>query len=249
MRIYYLGHASLLLDFNGTRVITDPVFRHRIFHLVRTVPLPDHEIIQDIDLVLISHLHYDHLDLETIRVLDDRALVCVPQGAGNLLLKNGIRNYRELTIGEEFSVNNLSIRTVFSWHVDRRHPLGLRARCMGYLVSDNVVVYFPGDTQIFPEMAAIAERIDVALMPVWGWGPHLGRMHMSPSQAAQALAYLNPKLAIPIHWGTYLPAGMAWIKPRFHSAPPRIFAEAARSAAPEVEIRILNPGSSTEFSV
>lgn len=249
MRITYLGHASLLIEINGLRVITDPVFRRRIFHLVRTVPLPDREVYQDIDLVLISHLHYDHLDLKTIRTLGKHALVCVPKGAGRLLEKNRISNYRELIIGEGFSMKNLSIRTVYSWHVDRRHPLGLQARCMGYLIANEAVIYYPGDTRLFPEMASIADRIDVALMPVWGWGPHLGRMHMSPTQAGQALAFLKPRLAIPIHWGTYLPAGMGWLKPSFHSAPPLVFARAAARTMPEVEIRILNPGDTTEISL
>lgn len=118
---------------------------------------------------------------------------------------------------------------------------------MGYLIADDIVVYFPGDTKLFPEMATIAERIDVALMPVWGWGPHLGRMHMSPTKAALALAYFKPSLAIPIHWGTYPPAGMFWMKPSFHTAPPIIFTNAAGKFAANVEIMILPPGDLTEI--
>lgn len=247
VRIQYLGHATCLVEIKGKRVLTDPVFRRRIFHLVRTAPLPERESYQDIDLILVSHLHYDHLDLASLRAVGKEPLVCVPEGAGRLLQKSGIAHFRELQVGVAFLAGDLPVRTVFSWHADRRHPLGLQAECLGYLIGDEVVVYFPGDTRIFPEMASIAERIDVALMPVWGWGPHLGRMHMSPVQAGQALALLKPKLAIPIHWGTYLPAGLAWLEPAFHTAPPGIFAQAGRQAAPEVEIRLLKVGEATEF--
>jgi L-ascorbate metabolism protein UlaG (beta-lactamase superfamily) len=118
----------------------------------------------------------------------------------------------------------------------------MQADWMGYLVGNEIIMFYPGDTQIFPEMAAISNIIDVALMPVWGWGPHLGRMHMSPEQAAQALAMLKPKMAIPIHWGTYLPIGMAWLKLAFHSFPPLVFAESVNKNHPQVEVRILKTG-------
>jgi L-ascorbate metabolism protein UlaG (beta-lactamase superfamily) len=101
----------------------------------------------------------------------------------------------------------------------------MQADCMGYLVGNEITIYYPGDTQIFPEMAAISDRIDVALMPVWGWGPHLGRMHMSPEQAAQALAFLKPKLAIPIQGNLSL----GCVKPSFPLA--LVFAECEKPAA------------------
>jgi L-ascorbate metabolism protein UlaG (beta-lactamase superfamily) len=246
-KIDYLGHSTVILDFNGVRVITDPVFRRRIFHLTRTAPLPESVIYQDIDIVLVSHLHYDHLDIQSIRSLGDGPLVCVPKGAGNLLRKNGISNFRELVIGEEFSIGNIPVRTTYARHRNSRHPLGMQAECMGFLVGNEITIYYPGDTQIFPEMASISDRIDVALMPVWGWGPHLGRMHMSPVQAAEAMAYLKPNLAIPIHWGTYLPIGLAWLKPDFHSSPPLVFADSVKKNHSEVEVRILKPGESTIY--
>jgi L-ascorbate metabolism protein UlaG (beta-lactamase superfamily) len=248
VKIDYLGHSTVILELNGTRVITDPVFRNRIFHLTRTVPLPEPVIYKDIDIALVSHLHYDHLDIQSLRSLGEKALVCVPKGAGILLRKNGISNFRELVIGEEFSLSKLPVRTTYARHRNSRHPLGMQADCLGYLIGDENIVYYPGDTQIFPEMASISARIDVALIPVWGWGPHLGRMHMSPEQAAQSMAYLKPKLAIPIHWGTYLPTGMQWLKPAFHSSPPLVFAGSVKKNHPQVEVRILRPGDSTIYS-
>ncbi len=247
-KLEYLGHSTIVLDINGVRVATDPVFRRLIFHLVRTVPVPGREALRNIDVVLISHTHYDHLDISGIKSIGEHALVCVPRGAGKLLRKNKITNFRELSVGEEFFVGDLPIRTTYASHRSGRPPFDFETGCMGYLIGREVTIYFPGDTRLFPEMTAIADRIDIGLIPVWGWGPHLGEPHMSPQDAARALTLLHPKLAIPIHWGTYLPLGTAWLKPKFHRLPPRIFADAASKIAPDVEVRILRPGESTVYS-
>ncbi len=168
----------------------------------------------------------------------------VPKGAGELLKKNKINNFIELIVGDEQEIFGLKIRTTPAQHINSRHPFGIQADCMGYLIEKGVRVYYPGDTQKFPEMVNISDRIDVALIPVWGWGPHLGRMHMSPIDAAESLTLLNPRLAIPIHWGTYLPVGMAWLNPAFHRMPPQIFAKTAARIAPDVLVKILMPGES-----
>src|SRR5436853_106820 len=74
-------------------------------------------------------------------------------------------------------------------------------------------VYFAGDTDIFDGMRYIAPGLDVALLPVWGWGPSIGEGHMDPRAAAEAAAVLHPRAAVPIHWATYYPAGMARVRP------------------------------------
>ena len=80
---------------------------------------------------------------------------------------------------------------------------------LGYLLQGSQSVYFAGDTDLFPEMAALG-GVDVALLPVAGWGPRLPEGdHMNPRRAAEALKILKPRLAIPIHWGTYTPL---WVR-------------------------------------
>ena len=69
-------------------------------------------------------------------------------------------------------------------------------------------VYFPGDTDLFPEMGSLAP-VDAALLPIWGWGPTLGPGHLDPDGAVRATQLIEPRLVIPIHWGTYAPAGSA----------------------------------------
>jgi L-ascorbate metabolism protein UlaG (beta-lactamase superfamily) len=98
-------------------------------------------------------------------------------------------------------------------------------------------------------MATLAEDLDVALIPIWGWGPSLGRgKHLDPTGAAQAAALLQPRIAVPIHWGTYHPLHMGLREvPSFLREPPVRFVEAAASAAPGVEVHVLEPGASLEL--
>jgi L-ascorbate metabolism protein UlaG (beta-lactamase superfamily) len=107
-------------------------------------------------------------------------------------------------------------------------------------------VYFAGDTDLFPGMAKLRKRVDVALLPVWGWGRGVGPGHLDPDRAARAAAIISPEIAIPIHWGTFAisrparrPADPGW--------PPRRFATLVGELAPAVQVRVLEPGERTEL--
>jgi L-ascorbate metabolism protein UlaG (beta-lactamase superfamily) len=108
-------------------------------------------------------------------------------------------------------------------------------------------VYFAGDTQLFPEMEALAGRVDAALLPVWGWGPRLGTGHLDPRTAAEALVRIRPRIAIPIHWGTFYPFALARLWPRPLERPPQDFAREAARIAPLTEVRLLTPGETTDL--
>ena len=123
-----------------------------------------------------------------------------------------------------------------------------RTDCIGYVIHGGRDIYFTGDTDLFDDMAAIGERVDVALLPVWGWGPTLGVGHMNPYRAAKALELLRPSLAIPIHWGTYFPMGLRPLLPNFVHRPPHEFARHANRIAPEVQVRVLDPGAALDLS-
>ena len=94
-------------------------------------------------------------------------------------------------------------------------------------------------------MADIASSLDVALLPVAGWGPTLGPGHMGPEDAARAAGAIKPRIAIPVHWGTLAPIGLARRGRGALGDPPRRFAEHAARLAPDVEVRILEPGEET----
>jgi L-ascorbate metabolism protein UlaG (beta-lactamase superfamily) len=108
-------------------------------------------------------------------------------------------------------------------------------------------VYFAGDTDLFEEMRELGP-VDVALVPIWGWGPGLGGGHLDPGRAAEAVARIRPRVAIPIHWGTYYPIHLGLRRvPAFVDLPPLEFLAAMKETAPDVEVRVLGVGESAEL--
>jgi L-ascorbate metabolism protein UlaG (beta-lactamase superfamily) len=232
----------VLVEHGGVRLLTDPVLRARLAHLRRHAPAP--EVPAGVDAVLLSHLHYDHLDLPSLNLLPSDVRVLAPAGAGALLGPAGIRHVEELVPGDVTDAGGLRIEATPAEHDDRRRPLGARATPIGFVVRGRPSVYFAGDTGMFPGMAELAP-VDVALLPVAGWGPKLGPGHMDSEDAAQAAALLRPGVAVPIHWGTLHPRGRrrgTW----FH-APPHEFAARVAELAPDVDVRILEPGGVLEL--
>ena len=186
--IVFLGHATVLIELDGVRLLTDPLLRDHVAHLRRQVPPPDPATYADIDAVLISHLHHDHLDLASLRLLGLEIPLIVPAGAAELLRRDGFDDITELGVGETTRVGALVVRAVEARHDGRRRPgpRGQRAETLGYVVNGRRSVYFAGDTELFEDMSSIADAPDVALLPVAGWGPTLGAGHMDPLDAARA---------------------------------------------------------------
>jgi len=246
-RLTYLGHSTLLIEMDGLRILTDPLLRARVTFLLRASPPVDPQLYQNIDLVLISHLHYDHLDIPSLRLLGRQIKLVVPNGAAPVLRRAGFDNLVELRAGDIHSLNPVAIQAVFADHARSRGPFGAQADCLGYLIRGSASAYFPGDTRLFSGMANLADALDLALIPVWGWGYAPGVKHMTPRQAAESLRLLRPRLAVPIHWGSYAPLGIAQFNPAFLRFPPHDFIMHARQSAPQVQTRILLPGESLEF--
>jgi L-ascorbate metabolism protein UlaG (beta-lactamase superfamily) len=232
----------VLLEHGGVRLLTDPVLRTRVVHLRRHPAAP--QVPEQVDAVLVSHLHYDHLDLPSLKLLPDDVRVLAPVGAAAVLRSAGVGHLVELAPGDTAEVSGLRIEATPAEHDDRRRPLGPRATPLGFVVRSRPSVYFAGDTGVFAGMADLAP-LDLALLPVAGWGPTLGPGHMDAEEAAEAAALLRPGVAVPIHWGTLHPRGRrrgAW----FH-APPREFAARVAELAPDVDVRILEPHESLEL--
>jgi L-ascorbate metabolism protein UlaG (beta-lactamase superfamily) len=241
--VTFLGHSTVLVEMGGIRVLTDPVLFDRVNILRRAVsPLPV-ELYRDIDAVVISHLHLDHFDLASLRLLGPATPMIVPRGAGKLMLRAGFSRVVELPVGESVDVSDVRITAVPALHSGFRPPFGPTAEAIGYLIDhDNERVYFAGDTDYFPEMADLA-GLDLALLPVWGWGPRLGPGHMDPRRAAEALRVLRPQAAVPIHWGTLWPIGMGRVMTHLLEGPPVEFARHALIEAPGVRVLLTPPGS------
>lgn len=244
--ITWLGHATVLLEIDGVYLLTDPVLRDRIGPLVRIAAPVSANAVGRVDAVLLSHIHADHADLPSLRLLARGVPVVAPRGAAQWLRQNGLPHVRELAAGESVVVNGLSVRATPAAHDPRRWPLGRRADPIGYLVEGGAVAYFAGDTDLFDEMTEMRERVDVALLPVWGWGRRLGPGHLNPERAARAAAIIAPRVAIPIHYGTFMLA-LPWQHPPDRRRPARKFIELSKRLAPAVEVRLLAPGERAEL--
>ena len=234
----WLGHSCVEIRLDNLLLVTDPVLRSRIFHLRRKSSV-DPGALDGVDVILISHVHHDHLDLPSLDRLDRGAQVLVPAGAGSLLRRRGFRVVREVHAGQEVDLGAVRVRATHAEHAASRRLGTGRTQPVGYVISGTRTVYFAGDTDLFEAMDELG-RIDVALMPVAGWGPRLPAGHLDPARAAQALELIKPRVAVPIHWGTYAP----WRPPRGQDAPAQTFAEIASRITPAVDVRVLRPGQS-----
>lgn len=248
LSIEYVGHSTLLVELDTVRFLTDPVLRSRIGPLRRTTATPAPAARADVDAVLISHLHRDHLDLPSLRLLGRDHRIVVPRGAGAWLRARGFTEVEELGVGERTSVGGVGVRAVHARHSGYRPPVGPAAAAVGYLVEGTRVVYFAGDTGLFDGMRDLRGGVDVALLPVGGWGPTLpSRHHMDPADAARAAALIQSRLTVPIHWGTYWPAGFAWLRPGRRHGPPGKFERAASELAPGAIIRATEIGAEVDL--
>ena len=242
-RLTFLGHSSVLIELEGARVLTDPVLRGGVTVLRRVSPPLAPSAYAGIDVALISHLHLDHFDLPSLRLLGPDVQLVVPFGAARLLRRSGFATVRELAPGDSLRVGDLAITATPAAHGGYRPPLGPRAEAVGYLLEGRTRrVYFAGDTDLFPGMGELGRDLDVALLPVWGWGPTLGPGHLDPARAAAALRLLRPRYAVPIHWGTLWPVGLGRVKQGLLTRPPLEFAARAQGAHPAGRVMLTEPG-------
>jgi L-ascorbate metabolism protein UlaG (beta-lactamase superfamily) len=243
IRLTWLGHATVLVE-DGARILTDPVLTDRVVHLHRrageTPQTPEP------DVVVVSHLHADHLHLPSLALLPAKTPVVVPKGAAGLLRRLRVRPV-EVAAGDTVTVAGVNVTAVPAVHSGSRWPWRrLRCAALGYVLEGTGTTYFAGDTVEFAGMTDLP-RLDLALLPVGGWGPWLRGQHLDPRTAAACLQLLEPAVCVPVHYATLWPIGVGWVRPsRFHD-PGRAFAEHARSTAPEVDVRVLAPGTSTQI--
>ena len=259
MRLTWLGHSAVLVEVAGLRLVADPLLRERTGPLLRAVPLPREAagLADHVDVVLLSHLHRDHCDLPSLRMLRARQVVA-PPGSAAWLGSRGVTGVSELAPGEVLRLSaDVTVTAAPADHSDRRGPGGPRARPVGHVVEDpRNAAWLAGDTGLFPQMAelpaATRHGLDLAVVPVWGWGPNLGPGHLDPEDAAAAVVLAGARRALPVHWGTLYPIGLRRRMRRQLQTPAAEFtghlAAAAAAAGVEVEAHVLPVGGHLDLS-
>jgi L-ascorbate metabolism protein UlaG (beta-lactamase superfamily) len=245
LRITWLGHSSLLVEIDGTRVLTDPVFAERASPSTLIGPARFHAPpasvadLGELDAVVISHDHYDHLDMKTIQELAlTRARFFVPLGVGAHLERWNISPARIEEHGwwQESRVGGVRLIATPARHFSGR-ALTDRDRTLWAswtLVGPAHRVYFSGDTGPMPEFVEIGKRFgpfDVALLEVGAYNEKWGDIHLGPRKALSAFRELRAKRLIPVHWGTFNLAFHAWMEP----------AETLHALARKEKITLLTP--------
>ncbi len=247
-RVTYVGHGTVLVELGGARLLTDPVLRRWVGPLRRQGPPPARADLGPLDAVLISHLHHDHADLRSLRRLGRGVPMVVPPGTGSFFERKGFAVVAELAPGESIRRGGVAVTATEAAHSGGRRGAP-EAEAVGFVLEGGGRrVYFAGDTDLFERMEGLAGDLDLALLPVWGWGPTLGPGHLDPERAARAAALLAPRIAVPIHWGTLYPFGLARLRPGPLRSPGREFAARVGELAPQVEARVLAPGEATSLA-
>jgi L-ascorbate metabolism protein UlaG (beta-lactamase superfamily) len=241
-KLVFVGHATVAVDLDGTKLLTDPFLRRGLGPLRRHGPLAPRAALEGLDAILISHLHRDHTDLPSLRRLGDVPMI-VPPGAGRFFERRGFRSVSELVVGQSAQVGAVKVTATQAVHDGERRG-SPDAQAIGYLLCGKRRIYFAGDTDLFDGMGALG-RVDLALLPIWGWGPKLGPGHMNPERAARAAALIEPRIVVPIHWGTLYPRFLHRLRPRPLSTPPLELARWMAELAPQAELRVLAAGEST----
>jgi len=247
LRITWLGHATTVIDLDGVRLVTDPLIHQHAGMLRRRGVGPRSDSWLAPDAVLLSHLHYDHAEPRSLRRMGPVPVLTAPANA-HWARKHALQGMG-LGPSQWFRVGGrVDVRLAPAVHGHRPMPHRPNA-ATGHLVrGEGGTVWFAGDTELYPGMSELPElagtRIDVALVPVHGWGPRLSGGHLGPVEAARACALVGARFAVPIHWGTlHAPAGRH-LPPGWMDEAGPAFAAALRREAPDCEPVVLAPGGS-----
>ena len=210
--ITWVGHSTFLIQIAGTNILTDPVWARRMgFQTRLTEPGIKIDDLPPIDVVLISHGHYDHLDFASIRQLKDSPEYFVPIGLGKTFVKKGYDLVHEANWWETFEYGDLSFHFVPAQHWTRRGIFDMNTSHWGGWVIENKrtseTIYFVGDTGYFRGFKDVAEKFNLnyVLMPIGAYEPEwfMASSHINPEDAVRAFLELDGDYFIPMHYGAY----------------------------------------------
>jgi L-ascorbate metabolism protein UlaG (beta-lactamase superfamily) len=253
--VTFVGHSTFLIQTRAANVLTDPIYSDRASPVAFTgprrvrrpgVPFAD---LPEISVVLLSHNHYDHCDLQTLRDLDRlfNPLVVTPLKNGDLLKSAGIRRIEELDWWDESAAAPLPIAMTPAQHFSARHAFDRNRALWGsflILAEGSRRIYFAGDSGYAPHFKEVSERtggIHLALLPIGAYEPRwfMKDMHMTPAEAVQAHLDLAAEQSVAMHFGTFQ------LTPEGIDDPPIALGEALRARnVPVAQFRTLEVGES-----
>jgi L-ascorbate metabolism protein UlaG (beta-lactamase superfamily) len=254
LRVTWFGHSSVLIEIDGHRVLTDPVWSERISPVSFVgpkrffdPPIPLEEL-PALSAVVISHDHFDHLDQATIQALKDRVpLFAVPLGVGSHLEEWGVypEQIVELDWWEKVQVGSLTLTATPARHFSGRSLTTIflnETLWCGWSIDGPVHrVYYSGDTAMFPGFTDIGDRLgpfDLTLIENGAYNELWADVHIGPEQAVRAHRMVRGKVMMPVHWATFDLAMHSWIEPA-----ERLIAASDKS---DISIVIPKPGESLE---
>ncbi len=243
LKITSIGHASHLIEMDGEFLITDPNFSRKMWIAKREKePGIAPEDLPQLAAIVVTHAHYDHLDLFSYKYFSIHIPIVVPEGLGSFIKKHLRNPVIEIPKEGSVLVGGIKIHRVPVKHFGFR-LFGLTWReTTGYLFEKNgKKVYFPGDTAYGDgehfRKAAAKHAIDAALLPIGAYAPRwfMKSRHMNPPDALQAFSDLKAKVMIPYHWGVF----------QISAEPveaPREWLEQILKEKPDSRVKILRPG-------
>jgi L-ascorbate metabolism protein UlaG (beta-lactamase superfamily) len=206
--ITWIGHASFLIQAAGKNVLIDPNWAKwlKVIKRVKHPGLHLHEL-PSIDLVLVTHAHFDHLDRRTLREVAEDQPIVVPFEVGNLVHDLGFKSVHELHYWESYEHGPLKITLTPCYHWGARVLHDSHRGFGGYVLeAGGRCIYHCGDTAFFEGFGEIGKRfpIDIALLPIGAYDAPSGRdVHMNPEEAVQAFLELKAKTLVPMHYGSF----------------------------------------------
>jgi L-ascorbate metabolism protein UlaG (beta-lactamase superfamily) len=218
VRVTYVGHATLLLELGGVRVLTDPNFEPKLARLLPRVAAPGiplHEV-PKLDAILLTHAHADHLSFDTLDALPRDVPLYAPPAVQRWLQKRGYGHAVPIAPDEEMRIGPVTLLAAAARHRGNRYGFDRwRAATNMYLLDDGRrSCFFAGDTALVGDTHHLVERhlhetgrqLDVALLPIghapW-WKPGFRRGHLTSEDALELFQLLKARLLIPYHWGTF----------------------------------------------
>ena len=246
-----INHATVLLRVCGVSVLTDPVFSWTLGYYIPRLRKPGIALgdLPPIDLILISHADYDHLNLKSLRRLRRRhqPRIVLPYGLAKYGRRTGFKNVAEMKLWNSVEESGLRITCVPAKHSNKRLPWDRKTTlaCCYVIEAGGTVVYFAGDTGYGEHFKEIAGRfsIDIALLPIGAYKPRewFKEIHLHPDTALRAFGDLRARILIPIHWGTFK------ISDEPMNEPPDILSRSARQSGLEKQVCILQNGEMYEW--